>query len=199
MEGESSTSSGDASGRPRGREAVRTSILEAAADLMAQHGAAASLRDIAAAAGVNLGLIHRHFGNKSDLRRAVLVYLGEAQRARLEAAPGQPSLRALFDALRDDDRNWRIMVRAMMSGEKMTEVQDRFPVVERIVQLATDAADPATHPDEVRFRVARMIATTVGWLVLEPFIVESVGISEPTDRIRDRLIRERARDLGLPE
>ena len=189
----------ESSGRPRGREAVRTAILEAAADLMAQHGAAASLRDIAAAAGVNLGLIHRHFGNKSDLRRAVLVHLGEAQRTRLEARPGRPSLRELFSALREDDRNWRILVRAMMSGEKMVDVQDRFPVVERIYQLASDAADPGTSPDEVRFRVARLIATTLGWLLLEPFIVESLGIEGSPDKLRERLLRERAKDLGLPE
>ena len=30
------------------------------------------MRDIAADAGVNLGLIHRHFGNKDDLLQAVL-------------------------------------------------------------------------------------------------------------------------------
>ena len=30
-------------------------------------------------------------------------------------------------------------------------------------------------------------------------VVESLGIEGPTDRLSDRLIRERARDLGLPE
>ncbi|MCC6271418.1 MAG: helix-turn-helix transcriptional regulator, partial [Microbacteriaceae bacterium] len=59
--------------RPIGRDAVRAAILAAASRRFAQHGRKASLRDIAADAGVNLGLIHRHFGNKDDLLRAALT------------------------------------------------------------------------------------------------------------------------------
>ena len=57
--------------RPR-RDEVRAAVLDAAARHFAAQGANASLRDIATDAGVNLGLIHRHFGNKDDLLQAVL-------------------------------------------------------------------------------------------------------------------------------
>ncbi|MSX85805.1 MAG: TetR family transcriptional regulator, partial [Actinobacteria bacterium] len=59
--------------RPFGRDEVRDAVLDAAARHFAASGTGASLREIASDAGVNLGLIHRHFGNKDDLLRAVLA------------------------------------------------------------------------------------------------------------------------------
>ncbi|MCV7113486.1 helix-turn-helix transcriptional regulator, partial [Mycolicibacterium setense] len=48
---------------PTGREEVAAAVLEAAADLFAERGpAATSIRDIAARSKVNHGLVFRHFG-----------------------------------------------------------------------------------------------------------------------------------------
>lgn len=58
--------------RPTGREGVRRAVLRAARSLVATHGPRVSLRDVADAAGVNLGLIHRHFGRKEDLLAEVI-------------------------------------------------------------------------------------------------------------------------------
>ncbi|AWH97457.1 TetR/AcrR family transcriptional regulator [Dietzia psychralcaliphila] len=58
--------------RPVGRDAVRRAVLGTARRLFAARGPRASLREVAEAAGVNLGLIHRHVGNKDDLLSAVL-------------------------------------------------------------------------------------------------------------------------------
>src|SRR5258708_39978720 len=68
-----STNGADRSPRPRGREAVMTAVLDAAMALFAAHGpASVSVRDIAAAARVNHALVHRHFGSKQEVLRAVL-------------------------------------------------------------------------------------------------------------------------------
>src|SRR5207248_9502831 len=65
---------------PYGREEVVVAVVEAATALFAERGpAAVSLREIAQAADVNLGLIHRHIGSKADLLAAVL-----------RARPGMP-------------------------------------------------------------------------------------------------------------
>lgn len=64
---------------PRGRPGeaaagdVRGNILDAAEDLFAERGyAATSVRRIAEAAGVNAAMIHYYFGNKKSLLHAVL-------------------------------------------------------------------------------------------------------------------------------
>ncbi len=61
-------------------------ILRAAAELMAEHSpSSVSLREVAARAGVNYGLIHRHFGTKDKLLVALfqefVLYGGEFIRA----------------------------------------------------------------------------------------------------------------------
>src|ERR1700739_391189 len=62
---------------PTGREEVAAAILEAATDLFAERGpAATSIRDIAARSKVNHGLVFRHFGTKEQLVGAVLDRLG---------------------------------------------------------------------------------------------------------------------------
>ena len=49
--------------RPFGRQEVMAAVLDAAEELFSQHGVAAvSIREIAAKARVNHGLIYRHFG-----------------------------------------------------------------------------------------------------------------------------------------
>ena len=67
----------------RGDSAVtRREILAAARELFAAHGVdGVSVRQIAAAAGVNHALVHRYFGTKSDMVAAILLAEGEAMSA----------------------------------------------------------------------------------------------------------------------
>lgn len=67
---------------PRGRDEVRRAVLEAARSAFARRGTRATVREIAAAAGVNPGLVHMYVGNKDDLVRAVLA-------VDADATPGQ--------------------------------------------------------------------------------------------------------------
>ena len=51
----------------------RTKLLEAAREVFAERGLAATLDDIAERAGVGTGTAYRHFRNKHDLAAEVLV------------------------------------------------------------------------------------------------------------------------------
>lgn len=66
---------------------ARARIRDAALRLFAERGTkAATIRDIAAAAGVSLGLVRHHFGSKEELRAACDEYaLAKAMRIKYEA------------------------------------------------------------------------------------------------------------------
>lgn len=66
-----------ASGRKRDAAATRAAILTAAQELFAERGyERATVRDIAARAGVNQALLFRYFGAKDDLFRAAIADRG---------------------------------------------------------------------------------------------------------------------------
>jgi AcrR family transcriptional regulator len=85
--------------------------MDAAEKLFARKGFyGATLRDITAAAGVDLALVTYHFGGKKQLFVAVIERRGHVLNeerlrrlaaARLNAAPGAPSTEAVVDAFLD--------------------------------------------------------------------------------------------------
>ena len=70
--------------RPTGRDEIRSAVLREARRLFSERGPHVPLRDIADAAGVNLGLIHRHIGRKDALITAVMQDAVRFGAARLE-------------------------------------------------------------------------------------------------------------------
>ncbi len=94
--------------RPAGGRSARDRILDAAERQFAQRGYhAVSLRDITAAAGVDVALVNYHFGGKQALFEAVFMrraaLLNEERLRRLEtvvarAAPESPGIEAIIDA-----------------------------------------------------------------------------------------------------
>src|SRR6056297_2857157 len=72
--------------RPQGRDEVVDAVLDAADRLFAEQGPGnVSLRAIAQQAGVNYGLVHRHFGTKDDLFDRLLERYAERWNERVEA------------------------------------------------------------------------------------------------------------------
>ena len=96
------TASARSRGRPAGADpGTRRRILEGALEVFGARGFdGARTRDIADAAGVNLGLLQYHFGGKQDLWRAAVERAFAELRAGLEQllreppAPAGPSLAA---------------------------------------------------------------------------------------------------------
>src|SRR6185437_7600914 len=140
---------------PKGRAEVAAAILEAATDLFAERGpAATSIRDIAARSNVNHGLVFRHFGTKEQLVGAVLDHLGANLTDLLRApAPADVIERAM-------DRQMRVMARTVLDGYPAGQLQKRFPNVAELL----DRVRPH-HDDEAgaRLAVANALALQFGW------------------------------------
>src|ERR1700690_2615367 len=96
---------------PRTKRTTKDKLMDAAEKLFARRGFyGSSLREITAAAGVDLALVNYHFGSKKQLLIAVIERRGAVlneerlQRladARLSAAPGAPSTDAVVGAFLD--------------------------------------------------------------------------------------------------
>ena len=162
--------------RPHGEQEVKEAIVAAAARLFAEKGpTATSLREIASVAGVNHGLIHRHFGTKRQLVRAVHDHLAE----RLAAADpfGEATLDSAlraFHTLEDDRAYWTVLTRAMLDGELGEVLSSDLPGARRMVETL-EAALPDGAPIGAADLVAMGFAFSLGWLLLRDFIQVATG------------------------
>ncbi|ATL69727.1 TetR/AcrR family transcriptional regulator [Nocardia terpenica] len=88
------SSENEAAGRKRDAAATRAAVLAAAKELFAERGyERATVRDIAARAGVNQALLFRYFGNKDELFRAAIADQG---RILIEEGPADALLSRLL-------------------------------------------------------------------------------------------------------
>ncbi|HEY4388566.1 MAG TPA: TetR/AcrR family transcriptional regulator [Ktedonobacteraceae bacterium] len=71
-------------GNQRSRETQRANILEGARRVFARKGKAATMADVAEAAGVSQGLAYRYFASKEEIYRELLE---QAVQASLETSP----------------------------------------------------------------------------------------------------------------
>ncbi|KZS75640.1 TetR family transcriptional regulator [Mycobacterium kansasii] len=180
-----------ASGRratPTGRDEVTAAVLEAAADLFAERGpAATSIRDIAARSKVNHGLVFRHFGTKDQLVGAVLNHLG----AKLTELLHSGASTEVVD--RSLDRQMRVWARTLLDGYSAEQLQTRFPNVAELLDYVR-----SRHRDDSRARlaVANYMALQLGWRLFEPMLRSATGLDElPPAELRQAVIAEAARIL----
>lgn len=168
---------------------MAAAILEAATDLFAERGpAATSIRDIAARSNVNHGLVFRHFGTKEQLVGAVLDHLG----ANLSMLLGTDTPPAVLE--KSLDRQMRVMARTVLDGYPAGQLQKRFPNIATLL----DGVRPLYDDDvKARLAVANALALQFGWRLFAPILRSATGIEELTDaEIRQATGAEVQRILG---
>lgn len=124
----------------------RQALVRAGLKLFAERGfAAASVRDLAAEAGVSLGLVRAHFGSKDGLRRAVDAHALEAVRELYDTILEGESLLSLETAVRVAV-DWVALNRPVMTYvrtalfERTAGSQALFDQVFRTMRHFVDAA-----------------------------------------------------------
>ncbi|HLV97156.1 MAG TPA: TetR/AcrR family transcriptional regulator [Ktedonobacterales bacterium] len=152
----------------RMRESQRAKILEAALQVFARKGVAATMADVAAAAGVSQGLAYRYFANKEAIYHALIeqtVQLGNASTPYIEEMPGTPGERLNF-----------LLSRVMESRRQNTI----------IFQLFYHVLSDETTPDTLRELVSkRGLAMNT---MLRQLIVEGQTTGEVAEGDPDQLV-----------
>ena len=161
---------------PRGREAVVDAVCKAAAELFAERGpSAVSSRDIAAAAGVNYGLIHRHFGGRDELLRQVMLRLAEDLGRAFDQA--EHSGRSPIETLAENPTYARALAHAALDGVDMATLQERHPVMDRFLERLLSGASMENELD-TRISGAVAVSTVLGWAVFGSFIGPAMGLED---------------------
>ena len=149
---------------PSARERDTTAIVDAAIELFADRGpSGVSLREVAARAGVNYGLIHQYIGNKDDLLRLVMRRVSEATAAQFAtaASPGD-ALAQTIAAGTSATPYLRMLARTLLDGHDPAELLGRSPALSELIrQLVAQAPDDvgagevgARDPDDAAVRGA---------------------------------------------
>ena len=162
--------------KPRGREQVRSAVLTATSALVAERGPDGfSVREIAARAGVNHALVHRHFGTKADVLEQMLAADAEAVVAAVvesglptSGQAGGEVVAELLDLLAARPSYWRTLVHAVLDSPEAA-LPGTALTTELFSGLWRDGDDQRAVPTSV----AGM--TVLGWLIFGQFMTDATG------------------------
>jgi len=152
-------------------------VQQAAVELLAEHGPReVTVRTVAARAGVNHALIHRHFGTKDALIRAVVSEQSRelgARAAELRDAKPETMLRLL----QEQPAYWRVLARITLDEPEVL-AGERLPAA--AAGLAILAGGPDAD-DETRLAAAVAASTALGWLVFGPHLTRVLNITDTAE------------------
>jgi AcrR family transcriptional regulator len=164
-------------GRP---VAAREALLRAAVELFGAAGpASTSVREVADRAGVNQGLIYRHFGSKDGLLAEAL------ERGLSEMFPAALSESGFdFDGmswlLHHDTPGARLVARTLVDDIKITTVRRRFPVMRRMLDAYDSVPSGAGTGDlrDPRVAVAATASMALGSSIWGRHLRSSFGLGD---------------------
>jgi TetR/AcrR family transcriptional regulator, repressor for neighboring sulfatase len=191
------TRSPASSKKPRGRDETMESILNATLSLWSTEGPTAlTLRDIAAEAGVNYGLVYRHFGTKNAVIRAAMELRLERS---LDAVDGCTDLNSAVKALVPLSKGSGARLLAWSILQYMVEdvLPPENPYLQRLFELATDGKEELSDAQRVdaAVLVGSLIALLNGWRLFEPYLVTGLGLESLSHAELDTRIMEAMNQL----
>jgi TetR/AcrR family transcriptional regulator, repressor for neighboring sulfatase len=172
------------------------SLVSAAAELFAARGPdGVSLREIAARAGLNYGLIHQYVGSKDELLRLVIEQSTSTTAARFAQAGGVgEALELLQGPVGADQPQYpRLLAWAILQGRDPRELAGPSPALPQLIAMLPekgagagpaddlDLADDLTADDladDPRLRAAAIAALTLGWSLFGSFVSHAAGLDD---------------------
>jgi AcrR family transcriptional regulator len=172
-------------GAPHGRDAVRASLIESAAEQFADHGpTAVSVRQVADRAKVNHGLVHKYFGSKEGLLTAVLEELAEEAARHVEEFGGTENLETFYRPDGPVRRHARILAYLILEGRDPAELKTGFPALDALVERFKASG---LRLSEARQRAVQLTALILGWQFFEPFLSAAAGLDSSGTQSRRML------------
>ena len=143
---------------------------------------AISVREVAAAAGVNHGLVHRYFGSKQGLIDAAVeqlsaeIHAGRPDRAAMSAAT--------FSYLRAHPELALLVARACLDGPKeilakAAPPRARLDDIVKPLEAALERANAGSIDPYLVNAVAS--ATLLGWFLFKPLLKKGFGLPHDAD------------------
>lgn len=155
-------------------------MLTATSELVAERGPDGfSVREIAARAGVNHALVHRHFGTKADVIEQMLAADAEAVVAAVvesglptRGPAGAGVVAELLDLLADRPSYWRTLVHAVLDSPEAA-LPGTSSTTELFSGLWRGSDSEGGADQAVPTSVAGM--TVLGWLIFGRFMTDATG------------------------
>jgi len=183
----------EAKAKPYGREQVVESIIDATLSLWSAKGPAeVSLRAIAARAGVNYGLVYRHFRTKEAVIRAAMDRV--VARSLMYTEDCTDLVDAMDSVLpRSTGAHARLLAWAILQYLMDDVMPAEDPFLQRLRDLAkADVPDDAPDADTTaKVKAGSLLAMLYGWRLFEPYLVRGLRLDQVGHDELDALIRER--------
>ncbi|MEO5900337.1 MAG: TetR family transcriptional regulator [Ilumatobacteraceae bacterium] len=176
-------------GRPEGREAVRAALLDATIGLIIVKGLTMTVREVAARAGVNHGLVHLYFGGKQQLLDAAYSEI-DARAMRELDADGLPPADV---AARRDGEIAKALARVIL---ETTSDPSEAHLVLRSWRAGLVATGRAGDEREANEMVAAAAAMSLGWPLFRAHIFASLGIPEDGRPAIERAVERQMERIG---
>jgi AcrR family transcriptional regulator len=159
---------------------AREALVRSAVELFAEHGpASVSVREIARHAGVNQGLIYRHFGSKEALLAEAIERAGSSLYPAALAADGF-DYDAMSQLMHHRALSPRLIARSLVDDVDLATVRQQFPVIRRMVD-GYDQVPTGARPGDLsdpRIAVAAAAGMALGSVIWGRHLVESLGFPD---------------------
>lgn len=175
--------------KPTGKEAVVAALTAATTELIIEKGLAVSVREIAARAGVNHGLVHSYFDGKDALIQAALDGINERAGQDLDVNGFPPA----DLASRRDGELAKAMARVRVeSGQNPFSTHP----VSGPWREALARARPELGDEDIDIMIASASALALGWAIYGDQLVEILDVDESRRAKFDKTVFGLVAELG---
>ena len=151
---------------------------------LAAKGLSFSMRELATDAGVNLGLIHKHLGNKEDVVRAVLARNNARSAAAIQGIDSLPeAVHRLFLVGVADPQYVRIVAWLILHDRVDLLPNSDADEIAAITRLSSPSVDG-------RVRLMTALSAIAGWSLFGDGILRSSEIPDEAHRMYENHIAE---------